>query len=65
MFGTFWESRIGCMVAGGGAVWGVHLVTKDFPGMANLMIPSGPIETCGLGIIIWLHAKWRVSISNR
>ncbi len=42
-------------------VWAARLVTDNFTNLQNVRIPpGGPIEICALGIIIWLHAKFRV-----
>ena len=57
---------LGSLVAGGGIVWAAYIATNDFQGLDKLeMPPGGPIEVCALGILIWLHAKWRSSIAVR
>jgi hypothetical protein len=43
-------------------IWGAYAATVDYAGVLSLeLIPAGPIEVCALGILIWLHAKWRRS----
>jgi hypothetical protein len=61
--GTFWEARIGCMIAAGGVVWAVQLATSEFRGLLEMKLPHQPVEVCALGILIWLHAKWRGSLA--
>jgi hypothetical protein len=59
------ESRLGSLVAAGGIIWTAHLATKDFTSFDNIILPSGPLELCAIGILVWLHAKWRGSVSLR
>ncbi len=60
--GSHTESRIGGVVASIGIIWATHLITRDFSGFDNLTLPPGPLEVCAVGVIIWLHAKWRSSL---
>lgn len=54
------EERIGSLIAAAGVIWAVKIITsRTVPG---LLLPAGPLETCGIGILIWLHSKWRRSI---
>jgi len=63
---SFWEARIASLITAGGLGWCVHVVTKDFTSIANITVPQGgPAEVCALGIVIWLHAKYRRSIRER
>jgi hypothetical protein len=56
------EVRVGSLITAGGMIWGVYAATLHFSGALNLeLIPPGPIEVCALGILVWLHAKWRRS----
>ena len=56
------EERLGSLIAAGGMIWGAYAATVDYAGVLSLeLIPAGPIEVCALGILIWLHAKWRRS----
>jgi hypothetical protein len=59
------EERLGSLMAGAGIIWAVYLVTHNFAGSWNLdtVIP-GPLPLCGIGILIWLHAKWRRSATR-
>jgi hypothetical protein len=56
------EVRLASLIAAGGMIWGAYAATVHFTGVVSLdLIPPGPIEVSALGILIWLHAKWRHS----
>lgn len=56
------QERLGSLVTAGGMIWGAYAATVHFSGVLSLdLIPPGPIEVCALGILVWLHAKWRRS----
>jgi hypothetical protein len=56
------EVRLGSLITAGGMIWGTYAATLHFSGTLNFeSIPPGPMEVCGLGILVWLHAKWRRS----
>ncbi len=56
------EERLGSLIAAGGMIWGAYAATVHFAGIVSFeLIPPGPIEVCALGILVWLHAKWRRS----
>jgi len=59
------EERLGSLIAAGGMVWGVYIATVDYNSLwhLNIMQP-GPVEVCLLGILAWLHAKWRRSLKS-
>ena len=57
------EERIGSLVAGAGIIWTAYAARVDFAGLWQFQIlPPGPLEVCAIGILVWLHAKWRRSI---
>lgn len=57
------EERLGSLVSAGGVIWAVHEATKNLADLWKLSIlPPGPLEVCAIGILIWLHAKWRRSV---
>ncbi len=57
-----WEERIASLIAAGGAIWTVYVATQDYANLLRLQIaPPGPVEVCALGILAWLHAKYRRS----
>jgi len=56
------EERLGSLIAAGGTIWATYVATVDYSSLWQLKImPPGPIELCALGILAWLHAKWRRS----
>ena len=61
-FGISTEERIGSLVAAGGTIWATYVATVDYSSLWRMQIaPPGPLEVCALGILVWLHAKWRRS----
>ena len=57
------EERWGSLIAAGGMIWGAYAATIDFTGVWTLeILRPGPMEVCALGILVWLHAKWRRSM---
>ena len=57
------EERLGCLAAAGGIIWAVWVATQNVSTLWNLSVTQpGPLEICALGILMWLHAKWRRSI---
>ncbi|HLH09101.1 MAG TPA: hypothetical protein VKW78_17825 [Terriglobales bacterium] len=64
---TWWkriktEERIGSLIASGGLVWAAQALTVDVHNTSSLIQTPGPIEVCAIGILIWMHAKWRRSV---
>lgn len=60
------ETRIGSLIAVVGVIWAAKLNTLNFTALPRAMLfPPGPLETCAIGILIWLHAKWRRSVKER
>lgn len=56
------EERLGSLIAAGGTIWATYAATVDYAALWRMQIlPPGPLEVCALGILIWLHAKWRRS----
>ena len=71
---SYWLERLGSIMAGGGIAWSVHVATRnmDFNDMMiwqntfrKIMLQTGPLEVCAIGVIIWLVAKWRRSVAIR
>ena len=61
-----WEESFASLVAAGGAIWTVYVATQHYANLLRLQIaPPGPIEVCALGILAWLHAKYRRSTRLR
>ena len=56
------EELLASLVAAGGTVWAVYVATVDYNNLWHMQImPPGPVEVCALGILAWLHAKFRRS----
>jgi hypothetical protein len=54
------EAIIGSLIAAGGMVLAVHVITKNFTSWSEVTLPNGgPTEIVALGVVIWLHGKWR------
>jgi hypothetical protein len=50
------------LIAAAGTIWAVYVATTDYESLWRMQImPPGPVEVCALGILAWLHAKWRRS----
>ena len=57
-----WEERVASLIAAGGAIWAAYAATQDINALWKVQImPPGPVEVCALGVLAWLHAKWRRS----
>ena len=56
------EAQLGSLVAAGGIVWIAAIATNQVAAVSGMLLPSGPMEICTVGILIWLHAKWRGSV---
>jgi len=51
--------QIGSVVAGGGIIWTVYDVTHHSAEIVRFaLFPPGPLEVLGVGVLIWLVAKW-------
>jgi hypothetical protein len=58
-FGVKTETRVGSLVAAAGLIMAASTGTSAFTSLADLTFPPGPLEICAIGLLIWLHAKWR------
>ena len=57
------EERFGSLLAAAGTIWATHVATRDYASLWQVQIlRPGPLEVCAIGILVWLHAKWRRSI---
>jgi hypothetical protein len=57
------EELLGSLLAAAGTIWATYVATGDYNSLLRMQImPPGPVEVCALGILIWLHAKWRRSM---
>lgn len=58
------EERFGSLVTAAGLIWGVYVATHDYTNLLHFdLMKPGPKEVLALGILAWLHAKWRRSLS--
>ena len=58
------EESLGSLIAGGGIIWSVQEATKGLAELWQLrLLRPGPLEVCAIGILVWLHAKWRRSVN--
>ena len=56
------EERVGSLLAAGGTIWATYVATVDYASLWQMeILPPGPMEVCALGVLTWLHAKWRRS----
>lgn len=63
LLGIRTEERLGSLLTAAGTAWLVYVATQDFNRMWQMRVmPPGPVEVCAVGILMWLHAKWRRSI---
>jgi hypothetical protein len=57
------EELFGSLLAAAGTIWATYVATSDYASLWRTQImPPGPVEVCALGILVWLHAKWRRSM---
>jgi len=62
------ESRIGILIMLPGIIWFIYntLTQPGYLMIASVILPpTGPVGVTGIGILVWLHAKWRHSIRVR
>ena len=61
------EEKAGALIAAGGVGWAVYhgtYVAHDIvQGFTAIYLKSGPLELCAIGILIWLHGKYRKATS--
>jgi hypothetical protein len=64
---SFWrrtraEARVGSLTFWGGIAWAVQIATKNGANPFRVLLTPGPLEVCAVGLLIWLHSKWRRSV---
>lgn len=70
---SFIFCKVGSLMAGGGVIWAVYVATQNasmgpdaMPSAAGRVISqAGPLEVCGVGVLLWLLGKWRGSVRQR
>lgn len=68
-----WLIRIGSIMASGGVIWAVYVATSNADvgagalsaGLQRVFNQRGPMEICGLGVLLWLIGKWRSYVEVR
>lgn len=58
------EEHLGVLIVMGGFVWAAFQVRQYLMHVSPLWFRAEPLEVCALGLVIWLHAKWRRSVSG-
>jgi len=61
---TVWESRFGSLISAAGSIWLVAEATSYFSYFTIIILRPGPLELCCLGIVTWLHAKYRATLAE-
>lgn len=56
------EAQLGLLMFGGGAIWAAKVETVRLANIFQLLTTTGPVEIAAIGLLVWLHAKWRKSI---
>jgi len=61
------EERLGALLAAGGVIWAVYHGTYEthdlVQGFTAVYLKSGPLELSAIGILVWIHGKYRNSMS--
>jgi hypothetical protein len=58
------EEKIAAGIAVSGVLWGVQAATSPISRVENLTATPGPLELCGISILVWLHSRWRRSVGR-
>jgi hypothetical protein len=59
---TSWERRLATLALLGATCWAARIVRPDEHNIAALWETPGPLETCGISALLWLHAWWRSTV---
>ena len=55
---------MGSLIAAAGVGWAVYHGTYETHDLRQaftaIELKQGPLEVCAIGILLWLHAKWRI-----
>ena len=58
---SYREQSLGALLAVCGVVWFAEDATRSSPSPVSGLVT--PLQVCAVGMIAWLHAKWRRSVS--
>jgi hypothetical protein len=54
------QERMSTLLVVAGMIAAAHAAIGGFSDALQLhLFPPGPLEICAIGVLIWLHAKWR------
>ena len=54
------QEHLGSLIAGVGLIYSTYTITQNVAAVVKIGVwPPGPLETCAIGVILWLTAKWR------
>ncbi len=57
------EEWVGALMAGAGLCWAASAIANQVePVLRFGFWPAGPLELCAMGVLVWIHAKWRRSV---
>ena len=70
---SFWLSKFGSLLCGGGIAWAVYIATKGLEysdyldvllsrAFVQIALSPGPVELLGIGVIMWLVGKWKATV---
>jgi hypothetical protein len=59
------QEQLSLLLFGAACIWGVHATMTQFSAGNGITYPQLQLEVAGIGFLIWLHAKWRRSISAK
>jgi type IV secretory pathway TrbD component len=54
------EIYLAGVVCGIGLIWSAQTWSTSYWGLRGLALTPGPLESCGVGIVIWLLARWQL-----
>jgi len=57
--------RIAGSLAGCGIIWTTSAITATQATLSTLAFRPGPVEVCGMGVLLWLATKWRLCIMQQ
>jgi len=58
--------QLGSLVAGGGIIWTTYAFSHHSTEIMRFaLFPPGPLEVLGVGVLIWLVAKWCRAVAAR
>ena len=60
-----WEIRIASLIVAGGLIWAVYSGTQNYNSVDRIAVHNETAYISAIGLLVWLHAKWRRSIDMR